>query len=318
MRPLAACLCMLCVALVAPAPAAAEDAAALLAQGRRQFSEAEFKGAISTLEQARRATRDANLLGQIYLYLGLSNAVVGDMDRARECFATALGYDPNVKLPLKQFREDLVKLLEQVRAERVGTLKVTAEREGSTATLDGGRPQSLPLTVLLVAGSHAVKVTGPDGQVWLSETVTIVARETKELRAAPPRLELQPASAPAGEQPSFWGRRRIWTWVLLGTGAALVIAGGVAYAKSDSLAEDWRSYPNGCSDKLDVCKAFKDDEETYVIAARALFIVGGIVVASSLIPFFLEGRPSADANKRSLRLSPLVGRANGLQLVGRF
>ena len=43
-----------------------------------------------------------------------------------------------------------------------------------------------------------------------------------------------------------------------------------------------------------------------------------MIAASSLIPFFLEGRPSADASQRSLRFSPLVGQTNGLQLVGRF
>jgi len=307
MRPLAACLCMLCLAFVAPAPAAAEDAAALLAQGRRQFSEAEFKVAIATLEQARRATRDAKLLGQIYLYLGLSNAVIGDMERARECFATALGYDPNVKLDLKQFREDLVKLLEQVRAERVGTLKVTAEREGATATIDGGQARSLPLTMSLVAGSHTVKVTGPDGQGWLSETVTIVGRETKELRAAPPRPELQPASAPAGEQPSFWGRRRIWTWVALGGAAAVLVAAvgcGAAAIAKDKGAET------------------SEDERQQIhdldLAANVMYGVAGGLFATSVVLLFLEGRPSADAGKRSLRLSPLVGQTNGLQLVGRF
>jgi hypothetical protein len=67
-----------------------------LRRGVRHYTYGEYGQAIQELTRAGRSTQDPKTLARIYLYLGLSHAVIGAEAKAERCFVTAMTHDPLV------------------------------------------------------------------------------------------------------------------------------------------------------------------------------------------------------------------------------
>ncbi|RME23313.1 MAG: hypothetical protein D6806_11480, partial [Deltaproteobacteria bacterium] len=107
-------------------------------------------------------------------------------------------------------------------------------------------------------------------------------------------------------------RRRLWTWIALGVGAAVVAGGGVmAYLASDAKnAFDNEPY-------ADRALQLKSTAESRALAANVMFGAGGAVVLTGLVLFFVEGADSKSQEQASYmpKIAPAAG---GLHAIWRF
>jgi hypothetical protein len=290
-----------------PATARAADAAELFERGVREFGQARFKDSLKTLESARAAAEEAPLLSRIHLYLGLGHAVLGERGQARSDFATALQHDPTIKLDRGQFNDELVSLLDEVRRGLKGELVVTCARPGATVAVDGQPAVPLPYRSELVIGKHRVEVRGPDGAVLLSQAVTVAPKATVSLHAGPAAAALQPsAPAAAPEAPARAPkRRRVWTWVLGGTGVALLAAGLGVWASAGPMTDRKVSDDRSCvnDDPRPACGQLLGDIRRREDIGYSMIGIGAALAATSVVVYFLEGH-SREA--RRAQVAPML------------
>ncbi|NMC70736.1 MAG: PEGA domain-containing protein [Myxococcales bacterium] len=119
----------------------------------------------------------------------------------------------------------------------LGTLLVESPTPGATASIDGGTPETLPLSCELEAGEHEVRVEAP-GHVARVERVRIDPAEP-----ARQVIELEPESpeTPDDVVPGFWDGP--WPWVIggvLAAGLAGGITAAVLLAPGEPVEGDWR------------------------------------------------------------------------------
>jgi hypothetical protein len=280
---------------------------------------------LEALERAARSSVDREELGQIYLHLGFNRAVLGDQEGAERDLVGALGHDPKLEPDPHRFKQELLDLFRRVRA-RLGLLAVTADRKGATLTLDAKRRGALPARLRLPAGSHRLEARlGSQAQ---SRTVSLTAGQSLQVafvfgeQTAGPRAATLPAggltgAGPGGKAPSFWQRRRVWTWVAAGSTVAVGIAaigvGAYVLHLNGTLPRDNNGILTNEGDQ--------ERLERPQNAANILYGVTGALAVTSVVLLFLEGRPSTDStasrSSSSVSLVPLFGGA-GAVLTGRF
>jgi tetratricopeptide (TPR) repeat protein len=124
------------------------------------------------------------------------------------------------------------------------------------------------------------------------------------------RPSVAAATPPAPTAPAR--RRRVWTWV---TGAAAVVAAGVGLGlglSANSGYDEFQSTTDPARyDEL------KESVPRRGHAATAMFSVAGALAVTSVVLFFVEGRPSSERRSTSaagVKVRPMAGEAWGLSL----
>ena len=110
------------------------------------------------------------------------------------------------------------------------------------------------------------------------------AKEDKAVKPPPggeTRVVTRPPPAPA---PAPARKGRLWTWVAAGVGAAAMIGGGVAGGLALKAEKDFDAEPDAGP-----ARSLKDKAETDALAANVLFGVGGAVLVTAVVLFFVEG-----------------------------
>jgi hypothetical protein len=297
--------------------AAAAQPRSPLEEGVRLYGHGEYLKSLEVLERAARRSIDPKELGQIYLHLGFDRAILGDQEGAERDLVAALGYDPDLEPDPHRFKQELLDLFRRVRA-RLGLLEVTANRKGATLALDAPGCRALPARLRLPAGSHRLEARL--GSQVQGRTVSLTAGQSLQVDFVFSEPTSRPSAAtsppgglagagPGGKAPSFWQRRRVWTWVAAGSTAAV----GIAATGCGSYA--WY---------LDRHLQTTQDEarrNSIQLTANILYGVTGALAVTSVVLLFLEGRPSTDSaashSSSSVSLVPLFGGA-GAALTGRF
>jgi len=263
-------------------------AGGLLERGVRHYTYGEYGQAIQALTRASRTSRDPKALARIFLYLGLSNAVIGAAAKAERCFVAAMTHDPLIRPDPARIKPELVSMFTRTRERQRATLRVEADQPGAVGLVDDRPGARLPLQLRVPIGEHRIEVRSADGQ--LRETrelvlppgavVQVSARLGRPLR--PPRAETERrARAP--------GRRRLWTWVAAGGAlASAAVAGGLwASVQSDLEEYDDPATPDARALSLE------DPIRRKVLATNVMIGLGAALGVTAAVLFFLEGRRSA-------------------------
>jgi hypothetical protein len=280
----------------------------LLQRGIRHYTYGEYKQAIQVLNHAGREMRDPKVLAQVYLYLGLSHAVVGAVAQAQRCFITAMTHDPLIQPDPVRIKPDLVSLFSRTRERQRATLRVEADQPDAVAIVDGRPPVRLPLRLAVPIGAHRVEVRSEDGR--LRETRKLVlppgAVVQVSARLGRPVTRSAPASAPTpaqGDRPS--SRGRLWTWIAAGGAlASFAVAGGL-WA---SVQADLEEYNDPATPDA-VALEMEDPIRRKVTATNVMIGLGGVLAATAAVLFVLEGRPPS-------RVRPTAGADGGRLWVG--
>jgi hypothetical protein len=202
--------------LVAPASAQPQGGGEkLLRQGIKQYDEGNLDGSLRTLEQAARAAgSDAKLLARIHLYRGVCHAVMGNVDKAKAAFGTALGHDPTLTLEPDQFKRSVLEVFRAVQGALKAYLTVRSEPSGAEVIIRGKTIGRTPVeryeaapgevfVVVRVGGQEVVRrVELRSGQ---EESVVMkVGGAVSPPSPAPARPTTTPAALPvaAGDEPA--------------------------------------------------------------------------------------------------------------------
>ena len=209
-----------------------------------------------------------------------------------------------------------IKNLEQ-RLQKTG-IRISSSVSGATILIDGKNrgttPQSTAIAV--TPGNHQIRVV-KEGFMPFSAVLVVPAGSVVAVTAS---LEAKPTPAPVPQptakplptpkpvekpkpvahsvkQPvkpiaTPHPRKRLWTWIALGTGGALLvtgaITGGLALSAADSAQTD--------SDD-DASQA-----KTLGAVTDVLLIAGGAAVVTGVVLFFLEGK----SDERRAMIAPAV------------
>ena len=327
----------ICVSIALQAPggaAAAKSSKQLLAQGAALYHEGRLAPALALLDRALKRQRaeqlnpgarvDARTAGRIQLYRGLCHALSGRQSQARAAFGEALTLHPLLRLPPDRFKPELVQLLEQVRGTMRSTLEVSVKQGRARVLVDGTARGTTPLSLMLPVGRHLVVVVNQrDRETITRKVVLALGRVTRlELRfkAAPPAAARRPKPRP---RPAA-APTRIWTWVAAGAAAAAVLTGGLVWSSAESDYQDLLVDFAGLktAGEHDTIEQRRDEIGDQDVAATVLFCVAGALAVTSVVLFFVEGRP-AERKRRSMspwsaRVVPVAGPTSGLVLVTQF
>jgi hypothetical protein len=116
--------------------AAAEQpgAEALYRHGVELFAQGALEASAAVLERARHRTREPRLLALIELHLGLNAATTHRRAQAREHFRRAVRHDPALHMDPQQYKPELVRLYEEVRAEEAAIARRVLGRPDRVAS----------------------------------------------------------------------------------------------------------------------------------------------------------------------------------------
>ncbi len=183
----------------------AED---LLHEGVMKHNTLQLDESIRVLTQARAATRNGKLLGQIYLYLGLDYIVLGKESAARQAFARALTHDPSVSIDPGRFKAATFSLFQSVRETMRGELIVTADCPDALVFVDGKPRGKVSWQDQLPIGTHHVEVRDPERQGKFSTVIQIATGKKTSVHAqlAMKLGKLTVQSSPSGAKIFLDGR----------------------------------------------------------------------------------------------------------------
>ncbi len=180
-------------------------------------------------------------------------------------------------------------------------------------------------------GKYVIEASAPGHETW-THTATVAPNGDSQTVTVPALQKLPETGAPAAgsggaatsgsadvTRDSVGGKSSTLSWVLIGGGGAVLIAGGVFGYLAQQQASDAEEDPTLCPDKK--CTPAGRDEidaaETKALVSTIGVGVGVAAIATGVVLLVTGGSSSASAS--APRVAPLVGaRAGGLSLSGRF
>jgi hypothetical protein len=260
------------------------------------------------LLRAEKLANEPQVRGRVFLYLGITYAVLGDAEQARARFRAALLESPALTLDPKRIKAEVVEMLEQVRAGILGPLEVTVDLPAATVRVDGRDRGRAPISINLPVGPHEVEVRDTGGKVRFSQRVVVhhgqptrVEVELLERPTSTPSLSFKPRDEPP--------RRRLWTWIAASGAAVTALAGAGVWI---SAAIDHDEFVDGDT-RAERGEELRSTIERKQVAIYALFGASGALALTAAVLYYFEGR---SASKHGATLSPMLGRGQvGLVLT---
>ncbi len=319
--------CAMSCALLAAAPAVAQDAAApseadaLVAEGLELRRQGRDDEALERFARAYELGGGPRALAQ----RGLAEQALGRWLDAEQHVAGALAAadDPWIA----QRRPLLEEALDAIRG-RLASVEVSASVEGAELFLNGGPVGTLPLSApaRVVAGTIEIEVRA-EGYVTLRRTVEArggqLVREHFELRALEtpePAVRVAPEPEPATEPspaPAPSSREPLWIagGVIGGVAAAAALSAIVAMAIRESHAQAFASDDClGAGTRFDTCPEHWNEGHAAEDAGIALFVTAGALAVGAAVLFGL-GAAEPGGERAALSCVPSVG---GVACAGRF
>jgi hypothetical protein len=324
----------LLLAVTAPARSALADddadAKVLYKEGVLHFEAGRFEEA----SKAFRAAYEAKPSWKLQYNIGQSEAAARRYGQALDAFEKYLAGGGD-EIPAKR-REEVLSEVQRLRL-MVGVVEVKAPA-GSELVIDGFSLGTTPFPgpMRVAVGEH-VAVVKSGGEELLRQQINVAGGMTTVLDAgegpapvAPVEAKLpddaaatepsaepepEPDTAPAQEEATGKKGGRVWTWVMLGAGAAIAAGGGVVGGLSMKREDDLLAECVGkhCDESL---QGDADTIRTMNLTADILYGVGAAAIITGIVLFFVEPRDRDDEEPTVA----LVPREDGLVLAagGRF
>jgi hypothetical protein len=317
------------LAVAAPARSALADdeadAKTLYKEGVLHFEAQRYEEA----SKAFRAAYDAKPSWKLQYNIGQSEAAARRYGLALDAFEKYLAGGGD-EIP-RQRREEVLDEVQRLRL-MVGVVEVEAPA-GAELIIDGFPHGTTPFPgpMRVAVGEH-VAVLRHGGEEILRQQINVAGGMTTVLDAgeeAPvgPAPAPEPTVEPTGETPAKQPEAaapaaaeterkggRVWSWVLLGTGAAVLAGGGIVGGLSMKKEKDLEA---DCVDKQ--CPEEREGDADTIrsmnLTADILYGVGGAVFVTGIVLFFVE--PKLGAEAPAVALAP-TGDGFVLAATGRF
>jgi tetratricopeptide (TPR) repeat protein len=248
------------------------------------YNQARYAEAIREFQEAYRLSPKPALLyniAQAYERMGKIDEAVAHLKKY-----LAAGPDPSDRGALEERLKNL-----EARLKQTG-IAIACEVAGATVLLDGKEVGKTPLPGLIsvAPGSHAVKVV-KEGHESFSAFVSVNAGQAVQVAA-----KLEPSGSTTGGGGSAVRQRSyLWTWILGGTAAALLITGGatggVALNKANAAQR---------KDDSDASSA-----KTFALVSDITIGVGAAAAVGAVILLIVERRRGHEAPTATV--APMIG-----------
>ncbi len=149
-------------------------AQASLQEGKVLYDNAQFQGALSSLEKAESSMergieflRDPRLLVEIHLYLGLTHTALGNHEDAQEHFEEVARTDPARTLDPVRTPPNMIEAFEDAKlfiseSGSVGVEVMSGDVEGASIYINGRRAGTTPTYLDLAPGEYHIAVEHPE------------------------------------------------------------------------------------------------------------------------------------------------------------
>jgi len=329
-------LTCLLAALSVAEPALAQPSSEEIDEARRLFQSAlEYEQAENWSKALKlfREVGQVKLTPQVRYHIALCEENIGKPVAALGGYRLALREADSVGPGFKQEVEGRIEQL-------LATIpKLVIQRgkgaQAANIALDGTELGSVKIgaEVPVDPGPHTVSATAPGYEDFMA-TVTVEAKKTETLTVNMTKLPAEAAPTTGGTtepEPVVWKKpSRTIPYIVGGSGAALVLTGGIFYYLRSSAigeVEDWC----GGTSNLDNCRISEsghtqseadsklDSARTYETVALISAGVGVAAMGVAVTMILLEPKPPPGAKTAGVRLVPLAAPSQaGLGLLGRF
>lgn len=275
-------------------------------RGVELYQEGAYRAALIELQRANEIAPDYHVLYNIgQTHYALAEYV--EAIRALEAYLAQGGSDiPGTR------KEEVESALVEL-SKRVATLRITADRDDATVSVDGVEVGKTPLSeaVSVSVGRHEVKAEAADG-ASASDTIDVAGGDQRTLAltlaaplvAAPVAAALPSIATPAAPPPAEgrWARlsgRERWGYGMLTAGVAVGLGGAVMAGlakKADSDYADALQARPGSPSQL---ASARDDLKRDAIVADALFGTALAVGVTGLVLVLLRAPASERRAERS-------------------
>jgi tetratricopeptide (TPR) repeat protein len=293
----------------APAPDPQAEARALAQTALDHLDAQRFAEALEAAERAEKlyhAPIHMRIIGQALEGLGRLADAAEVYDR--------LAAEPLPSTAHQLFRDsqELARARIKELAARLPSLLVKVEggADDATVTIDGRARDARGVAVRVDPGKHVVRVEAPGREPFEQEVVaeegagvvvvTAVLREPGS-----PAVPTEP-QRPDDDVADGSGAPPVATWVLFGIGGAALVAAGATGGLSLSQGADLEER---CPDRR-CTPADQDDYDQAVAlgwASTALFVVGGIGVASGVVVWVVDASAEPDSDADATAAVPRIG-----------
>jgi|GEM_PF-2652402 hypothetical protein len=178
-------------------------------------------------------------------------------------------------------------------------------------------------------------VIPPKEQTPASIPVPVPAKLSSAPVASPPKLSSENATSvipPSGANSSEKVTKRLWTWVTLGLAVAVGATAIGLKVSADNRHNTWETLNGGMPDLTGAdlaqweemnanIQGIQSTNDAMLRSSLALTVTAGALAITSVVLFFIEGRPSPakeTASKPSISIAPQLGEAKGFAVTGRF
>jgi hypothetical protein len=268
--------------------------------GIKLFKKGNFEEAATKFEKAYELKPSWKLLYNI----GQCAAALNEHGAALDAFEGYLSQGGDEVT--QERREEVLAEIKRLR-EMVGLLEFAAP-PGAEVSIDGEVRGQAPLSGRIrvaVGVDHEILVT-LDGEELLARTVRVGGGETLVIDARPePEAPAEPSAQPTADDSGPRDPKKIWGWVAIGVGGALVITGaitgGVALAKNGEIEDNC---PQG-----NCPPPYHDDVEQrdrLALTADILLPVGAAAAVAGVLLLTLPWGESA-GETATARVQPLLG-----------
>ena len=277
------------------AAAAADDPRAKAAydRGAEHFKAGEYAAAVSEFTKANRIAPSPILLYNIARafeeWKQYSSAV--------QYYELYLKAAPNAAdaEAVRAGLPGLQALARQSEQTQMVQLSVTSSPDGADVLIDGRKAGVTPLRAEVAAGKHFVAVERPG-----------FARQSSELSFEEAPVEHAVTLVPIAAPPPAVKAERgaVLPWVLIGTGAALLVGGGIAGSQAQKTADDLAGAERGDYSTQAEWDDERDSGKNLALVADGLFVTGAAALITGGVLLFTDDGDAPTAAQ------PPAGRSN--------
>ncbi|MBI5525966.1 MAG: PEGA domain-containing protein [Deltaproteobacteria bacterium] len=298
------------VAAAQPSDEATEKAKAHFEAARRLYKQASYREAIAEFQKAYNLVPNAASSGLLLYNIANCHEKLAEVPQALRAYKDYLRAVPNAD-DKNEVLVTISNLEKRLREKGVQQVRVYSTPGGAQVAINGDLKGNTPFSIEIAPGKYFLTLT-KKGFRPVEKDFVITADSSLELDfslnevklgdvspppAPPPPVKVeekpapQPPPAAAKEVKPEGGR--VWTWVVGGVGVAAV-GGGVAFGLLAKGAEDdLHSKSHDSATAQDLADTAQQD----ALIANIMLGVGGGMIATSIVLFFVEGKLNQTAER---------------------
>ncbi|MCD6500059.1 MAG: tetratricopeptide repeat protein [Deltaproteobacteria bacterium] len=266
------------------------------ASGRSYYQTGRYKDAIREFQAAYELSKNPDLLfniAQCWERLGnLTNAI-----KYRQAYLDESGHptdEAEVKLQIAALKQRIASTAVKVQGLDVGAVLLVDGKQVAKGPVAG--------PVHVVPGSHRITARRP-GFADFHVLVAVTPGQQVAIRIVWNPLRSKAAGSNGSTSKSSHRSKRLWTWVTLGTGAGLLLAGlglGVGALSAVRKAND-----RGDRGDLGGYDRYKKRAKGLAAAADVSYALGGALVVTGIVLYFFE--PRWTHHEKQTAIVPYIG-----------